>query len=163
MGIATLDLDIRVSSFVEFTLGTLLTSGGNQMKKIMLVGMAIGVLFVVGCGDTSSDTPEGAVQLLYKNVKAGEMAAVKLQISSGYLDNYDVNYLRDCMGADEITGILTELVEEKDQRAKVRVTLVTESGNKEGRRPVALVYQDGSWKIDYSGSSWPTSLRSKNY
>ena len=132
------------------------------MKKCFLVIAALG-LMLIGCTSTSNKTPDGTIQLLFKNVKAGEMTAVKSLISSGYLDNYDANNLRSLFGSDDVTGIQTEVLEEKNQGAKVLITLVTKTGNRRGNRPVELVFQDGGWKIDYSGMSWPSALKSSNY
>ena len=132
-------------------------------NSMLLLGAMLFGLFLVGCSGTSAKTPEGAVQLLFKNLKAGKISAVKSQISSGYLDSSDANNLRDCFGPDDVTGIQTEVLEEKNHRASVLITLVTKSGNKKGKKPLILVFQDGSWKIDYSGVSWPRALHSWNY
>lgn len=133
------------------------------MKKFILLTVVLFGLFLTGCSDTSTKTPDGTIQLLFKNVKAGEMTAVKTLISSGYLDNFDANKLRNLFGSNDVTGIQAEVLKEKNQRATVLITLVTKSGNRRGNRPVALVFQDGGWKIDYSGMSWPSSLTSANY
>jgi len=134
-----------------------------MMKKHILIIAALLGLMLSGCTGTSTKTPDGTIQLLFKNVKSGEMTAVKSLISSGYLDNYDANKLRNLFGSDDVTGTQTEVLEEKNQRAKVLITLITKTGNRRGNRPVELVFQDGGWKIDYSGMSWPSSLTTSNY
>ena len=118
---------------------------------------------VVSKSSTLNKTPDGAIQLLFKHVKEGQMSAVKTLISSGYLDNFDANKLRNLFVNDEITGIETNILKEKNQHANVLITIVTKSGKRRGKKPVSLVFQDGGWKINYSGMSWPSSLTSSNY
>ena len=135
-------------------------------KKIVIDEPIISIIFQGMESESSSlnKTPDGAIKLLFKNVKAGQMGAVKSTlISSGYLDNFDAERLRTLFASENIMDIETKLLNEKNQRAEVLIILVTKSGKRSGKKPVELVFQDGGWKINYSGMSWPSSLTPSNY
>jgi hypothetical protein len=109
-------------------------------------------------------TPEGAIKLLFKKVQEGEMSTIKNTLMAGkYLDPGDQGKLRALFSSENVVDVETKVIKEKNQQAEVLVTLVTKNGKKQGKSPIQLVFQDGGWKINYSGMAWPSFLDMSNY
>lgn len=113
--------------------------------------------------DSSSSSPEGSLRKVFQLTKEGNMSEIKQFISSGYLDNYDANHLRDIFGAQDVSDIEVQNLGQDNQRAVVKITIIRGGGKFGSDEVLPLVWQDGLWKIDYSGVSWPKALRASKY
>lgn len=125
--------------------------------------MCLIAVFISSCQDGTTKTPEGTIKLLFQYTKNGEMSKIKELISSGYLDDFDEGRLRALFLKSNTKDVELEVIENENQRALVRIRLITSDRILTGNKPVILVFKDGGWKIDYSGSWWPDSLTLNNY
>lgn len=121
------------------------------------------ILSFSSCDKTSTKSPEGTVKLLFEYTQKGEMTKIKELISSGYLDNYDMEKLRALFIQTNTNDIDLEVIENSNQKALVRIKLKTQGSELTCIEPLQLIYQDGGWKIDYSGWKWPNALTIRYY
>ncbi len=127
------------------------------------MGILILVVAAAGACGRSEQTPAQVVQTLFEKVRSEEIEEARGLISSGQLDDYDTRFLVELLGAGDVQGVEASVVRQEGDRATVALILVTDAGRLPGRVPLAMVRQDGDWKVEYFGWSWPTALKSANF
>lgn len=134
---------------------TVLAIGGGVLAIVVL---AVVVILAIGEPDVTeypTDTPEGTVQRYLRAVYDGDEETARALLSDRVDDETGKDQFGPlyCQQSDEHQVRIAD-VDEGDQRATVRLEIEDISGSGLGfdrydwERSVALVFEDGGWRID---------------